>query len=595
MNTKGTNDLVAYGQVPIFDTKWNMLTTMPAVEAMAPVVKAKKDAESVKKSFLMTGLGIGFLALVTVLLIGPRIAKSIAVPLGQAVDVIEGLAQGDLSHGLEINSKDELGQMASALSVAIKGMRDAVQTDKVDWKNLGEQRREVGRISSMVENSTLGMIFADLEGLIRYVNPSVKISFESIQSDMSLDVRQLLGAHTDELHSDPEVQAHLSASPEELPWKKSIAIGSEAIDLNAVAILDSDGIHIGTMSTWDFVTERVEAIEAEQRSLAEERAEAERAQAEELQSKVDLLLDAVTTAAEGDLTAEVTVSGADAIGQMGDGLASFLESLRGNMLRIGKTTEQLSLAAIQMSATSEELGANAKETSGQANGAASAAEEVSASVQSVAAGTEDLTKSIREIAQNASSAAEVAREAVTVTDETARAVTKLGASSEEIGNVLKMITSIPEQTNLLALNATIEAARAGEAGKGFAVVANEVKNLASETSHATEEISGKIYKIQEDAMQSAEAIENVATVINRINAIASTIASAVKEQTAITGEMDRSVIEASKGTHEITTAIGLVAKAAESTSLGVNDSGKVSNSLAQMAKDLRGLMGQFKV
>ena len=53
-------------------------------------------------------------------------------------------------------------------------------------------------------------------------------------------------------------------------------------------------------------------------------AEREKATAEELQSKVDQILAVVNAAAEGDLTQEITVSGSDAIGQLGEGLAQFL-------------------------------------------------------------------------------------------------------------------------------------------------------------------------------------------------------------------------------------------------------------------------------
>src|SRR3712207_9231307 len=74
--------------------------------------------------------------------------------------------------------------------------------------------------------------------------------------------------------------------------------------------------------------------------------------------------------------------------------------------------------------------------------------------------------SIREIATNASEAARIAGEAVTVAQATKQTVAKLGDSSKAIEDVLRVITGIAEQTNLLALNATIEAARAGEAGPG---------------------------------------------------------------------------------------------------------------------------------
>jgi len=484
--------------------------------------------------------------------------------------------------------------MATALTTAIDGMRNAVQADEVHWESLGEQRREIGRISSMVENSGLGMVFVDTKGVVRYLNPAVREIFDKIAADLPASPDAILGQPAASLSRDPEVQRYAKANPSELPWKKSLEVGSEHIELHATAIFDEDEAHIGTMTTWDLVTEQVVNLRERQELVARQQAEKDLAEAE-LQDHVDTLLEAVQAAATGDLTTEITVSGSTAIGQMGEGLGAFLESLKQSMLSIGETTEQLSAAAIQLSATSEELDLNANETSQQACQAASSAGVVSLSVQSVSAGTEELGASIREIASNSGLAANIVREAVNRTEATAAVVAQLGESSQEIGNVLKLITSISDQTNLLALNATIEAARAGEAGKGFAVVANEVKGLAEETARATDEISGKIDAIQTAAVKSAGAIKEVAEVINQINDISSSIATAVEEQTATTGEIGRSVAEAASSTESISSAIGTVANAAESTASGVTESSKVSGNLAQIASDLRSLVSRFQV
>ena len=120
-----------------------------------------------------------------------------------------------------------------------------------------------------------------------------------------------------------------------------------------------------------------------------------------------------------------------------------------------------------------------------------------------------MESAIREIAHNATEAARVAGQAVSVAENTTRTVGKLGDSSQEIATVIKLINGIAEQTNLLALNATIEAARAGEAGKGFAVVASEVKELAQETARATEDISQRVEAIQADTAGAVEAISRI--------------------------------------------------------------------------------------
>jgi methyl-accepting chemotaxis protein len=314
----------------------------------------------------------------------------------------------------------------------------------------------------------------------------------------------------------------------------------------------------------------------------------------DLQMKVDSILSVVNAAAKGDLTQQVTVKGADAIGQMGEGLAKFFTDLRLSIANIGQNAQALASSSEELTSVSQQMSANAEETAAQSNVVSAASEEVSKNVQTVATGTEEMTASIKEIAKNANEAAKVATGAVKIAETTNATVAKLGESSQEIGKVIKVITSIAQQTNLLALNATIEAARAGEAGKGFAVVANEVKELAKETAKATEDISQKIEAIQADTKGAVEAISEIGGIINQINDISNTIASAVEEQTATTNEMGRNVAEAAKGSSEIAQNITGVAQAAQSTTAGALDTQKAAGELSRMAAELQKMVGQFQ-
>lgn len=314
----------------------------------------------------------------------------------------------------------------------------------------------------------------------------------------------------------------------------------------------------------------------------------------ELRNKVDNILAVVSAAAKGDLTQNITVSGADPVGQLGTSLSGFFKNLSNSIATIGENATALAGASEELSAVSAQMSANSTETATQAQLVSAATEEVNVNVATVTTGVEELNSAIREIAKNASDAARVSQQAVTIASDTNRTISKLGDSSNEIGKVVKVITSIAEQTNLLALNATIEAARAGEAGKGFAVVANEVKELAKETARATEDISHKIETIQSDTNGAISAIQEICEVINRINDISNTIASAVEEQTATANEMGRNVSEAARGSAEIAQNITAVADATQSTTEGASNSMQAASELSRMAGDLQRLVGQFK-
>jgi methyl-accepting chemotaxis protein len=399
----------------------------------------------------------------------------------------------------------------------------------------------------------------------------------------------MVGRSIDIFHKNPSLQRNILSDPKNLPHQAEIQLGPEVLDLLVSAIYDGDQNYIGAMVTWEVITKRLE-MEKREKDLVER----EKTQAEELQAKIDSLLEVINAAAEGDLTKQVTVMGADAAGKMGESLAAFIIDLRSQISAIAMTSQSLGAASEQLVTISQQMSANAEETSAQAGVVSAASEEVSVNIQTVAKGSEEMSASIKDIARSSSQAANITQSAVKIAEETNRTIAKLGESSAEIGQVVKVITSIAEQTNLLALNATIEAARAGEAGKGFAVVANEVKELANQTANATENIRRLIQTIQDDTKNSVDAIAEITQVITQINDISSTIASAVEEQTATTNEIGRNITEASKGSGEISENISGVAIAAQDTSTGSNQTQEAASNLGQMADKLKNLVNQFK-
>ena len=303
----------------------------------------------------------------------------------------------------------------------------------------------------------------------------------------------------------------------------------------------------------------------------------------DLRNKVDQILGVVAVAAQGDLTKEITVSGQDPIGQVGEKLSGFLQELRGSMQKISQSAQSVGSASEELTAISQQMAGNAEETATQATVVSAASEQVSKNVNVVAASSEEMLASIREIAKSANESARVARNAVGVADSTNSTIARLGDSSIEIGKVIKVITSIAQQTNLRHSTPPSKRRVRVKPAKLTAVVANEVKELAKEHAKATEEIGQEIEAIQGDSKAAVGAIGEVSTIINQINDLSITIASAVEEQTATTNEIGRNVTEAAKGTTEIARNITGVATAAKDTTSGANDTQKAASALAEMA------------
>jgi methyl-accepting chemotaxis protein len=302
------------------------------------------------------------------------------------------------------------------------------------------------------------------------------------------------------------------------------------------------------------------------------------------------------TIADKNLSVEdLEVVSADEVGEAMTALNSMKNNLHSVVQSISETAQHVASASEELSATSQQITANSTETSAQVGVVSQATQQISENLHSVSTGAGEMTATIQSIASNAHQAASIASGAVQTAQAANETVAKLGASSAEIGEVIKVITSIAQQTNLLALNATIEAARAGEAGKGFAVVANEVKELAKQTAKATEDISRKINAIQTDARGAVDAIASITSVIGQVNDISATIATAVEEQNATTNEMTRNVADAAKGSGEITRNIEGVDESARGTANSAQESQKAAGDLAEMAVQLRSLVGQFKI
>jgi len=74
-----------------------------------------------------TMIGAAVISLVLGVILSIVIARGFSLPLGQAVAVLEQVADGDLTVSLDVDTRDEVGRMAGALNRAVEKLNSTLQ------------------------------------------------------------------------------------------------------------------------------------------------------------------------------------------------------------------------------------------------------------------------------------------------------------------------------------------------------------------------------------------------------------------------------------------------------------------------------------
>ena len=298
----------------------------------------------------------------------------------------------------------------------------------------------------------------------------------------------------------------------------------------------------------------------------------------------------------GALSAAVSIADRIASGELGhdvragsqDELGSLLDSLRRMDSKLVEIVGEVRGSADAVGSAARQLSHGNDDLSQRTQEQAAALEETASSMEQMTATVKQNADNARQANQLAVGAREQAERGGAVVHRAISAMGEINTSSRKISDIIGVIDEIAFQTNLLALNAAVEAARAGEQGRGFAVVATEVRNLAQRSASAAKEIKGLINDSVDKVKVGSELVDESGKTLSEIM-------ESVKKVTDIVAEIAAASEEQSAGIEQVNNAITQMDNVTQQNAAVVEQASAASKAMEEQSSTLVAQIGYFKL
>ncbi|MDH5392535.1 MAG: methyl-accepting chemotaxis protein [Gammaproteobacteria bacterium] len=528
--------------------------------------------------------------------IGFLIARDILSVLTKTNTEFDYLAENEFKRDIDVLRKDEFGDLLRSM----KSMQIKLGFNVNDTKQNADEMKQ---IKVALDNVSSSVMMADNDNVIMYMNNAVTKLMKTAESDIKkdlpdFDADSLVGTCIDVFHKNPAHQQQLLKNMT-AAHAAQIDVGGRIFRLTANPVVNEQGLRLGTAVEWLDRTNEV-AVEKEVENIVSSAKAGDLTQRLELAGKDGFFLQlsegindmigtisesfedvarVMRSMADGDLTQKIT--------------AEYQGTYADVQTDINATIDKFEEVVGKIIESSEFFKNTSEEIASGNNNLSQRAEEQASTLEETASSMEELTGTVKNNADNAQQANQLAAGARAtaekggdVVKDAVIAMDEINSSSTKIAEIIGVIDEIAFQTNLLALNASVEAARAGEQGRGFAVVATEVRNLAGRSATAAKEIKDLI-------TDSAEKVKNGSQLVNESGETLSEIVAGVKKVGDIISEIAAASAEQSAGIDQINKAVSQMDEMTQQNAALAEEASAASESSVSKAVEMVALVDFF--
>ncbi len=325
-----------------------------------------------------------------------------------------------------------------------------------------------------------------------------------------------------------------------------------------------------------------------------------------LQSTMKSKAEQAIAISKGDLTIEVTpLSEKD---EMGKAFKIMVENLNQQINDINRVVSTLTSSNSQLMSTIAQLSSSSNET-------ATTVSEVTTTIEEVKQTAEVTTQKAKNVSSVAQKSLQYSENGIKATEESlegmhhirdqvksiAETIIKLSEQSQTIGEITNTVNDLAEQSNLLAVNASIEAVKAGEYGKGFGVVAQEIRALADQSKQSTYQIKNILNEVQKAVSSAVMATEQGGKAVDSGLSLAeasgesiSMLADSISEAASASVQIATSSNQQLTGMEQLTLAMENIKLAASQNASGAKQAEEAVANIKNIVQNLTNLINNYK-